>query len=312
MPEAAVANTPVAVVPAAEPPKSAEDKLHERVAALLAKPVEPDPVIDPAKVAEVEMDAVTLAKLTEASEKERAQRKRADKAEQALKDRGGEEGDIAMFKEFKALWETDPVAAIQKFKGIENPTAEMERVLNVWLKKDLPGEKDKLTAEEIKTLQDEAALNKKFREDTEKEAKQHRDREASNAFSANHRDAKNEDGTARYPLASKPENAAEAAVVALEKATKKIIDLGGPALTPQLAKHIFDLAYAEIEANLGKTATATPVTVVEAPAQNGRAKPIPRAGVTPATTKAYERSPEGARQKLMDRVAELQASGKLA
>lgn len=310
MPEA-VAATPVAAVPVVEPPKSAEDKLHERVAALLAKPAEVDLVIEP-KVAEVSMDAETLAKLTEVSEKERAQRKRAEKAEQALKDRDSSAPDYAKFQEFQALWETDPTAAIAKFKQIEDPTAEMERVLKSWLKRDLPADKDKLTPEEIKALQDEAAAGKAFREGQEAQAKAHRDRESSAAFSAAQRDAKNEDGTARYPLASKPENAVEAAVVALEKATKRIIDLGGPQLTPQLAKHLFDLAYAEIEANLAKAGAGAPPVVVEPPSQNGRAKTIPKASTSPATTKTYERSPEGARTKLMDRVAELVAAGKLA
>lgn len=309
MPEAVVA-TPPAAVPV-EPPKSAEDKLHERVAALLAKPVEADPVIEP-KVAEVSMDAETLAKLTEASEKERAQRKRAEKAEQSLKDRLAAEPDYQVMREVRDLWKTDPVAAISKLAAVEDPTPEMEKLLQAWLKKDLPADKDKLTPEEIKSLQDEAAAGKEFREGQEAQAKAHRDRESSAAFSAAQRDAKNEDGTARYPLASKPENAAEAAVVALEKATKRIIDLGGPQLTPQLARHLFDLAYAEIEANLAKAGTGTPAVVVEAPSQNGRAKTIPKASTSPATTKTYERSPEGARTKLMDRVAELVAAGKLA
>lgn len=303
MPEAAAA--PAVVEKPPEPVKSPEDKLHERTAALLAKANEPEPEPEPEPTtAEVAMDAATLDKLTKASERERAQRQRAEKAEKerdAFKAEGGK--DLELFREFKALWETDPVAAVAKFKAIEDPTAEMERVLKSWVTKDLKTA-DKLTPEEIAELKAETERNKKFREGQEAAAKREQDRTNAIGVSGTFRDAKDDKGAAVYPLASAPENAGEAAVVAVEKATKRIIDLGGPTLTPQLAKFIFDQAYAEIEANLRKQAEADDKTEDVTPIQ--RPRTVPRVGSPPpAAPKEYAKTPEGASEKLHDNARKL-------
>jgi hypothetical protein len=293
--------TPV-VTPAVEPAKvespakTASEKLHERVAEAIAK-ADAEETAPPAPVAAtVEMDAKTLDKLTQASERARLATKRADAEQKKREDIEASQVDVVPMREAMKLWKDGKkVEALAKLSAVEDPSAEIEDLLQKWLA--IPAKGDvKLSPAEIAALQADVAAVKKAEETRAAVEKQAADRRNAESFSAQLRDAKGDDGVPKYPLASKPENAPEAAVVALEKANALLLKLGSPSVTRELAQHLFDLAYAEIEANLTK---AQPPPAVARPAV--RAATIPRAGATPATKKDYPRTPEGAREALLDR-----------
>lgn len=300
---------PDPVVPAvaaetpAIPAPSAHDKLQAKVAELLKPPVvveakKPDPAVD--------MDPETLRRLTETSERARREKKRADDAEAREKDLGGAE--VVALREAQKLWkEGDQAGAIAKLAAVEDPDAEIEKLLNGWLKKPKPGE-PKLTPDEIKALQDEAAASKADREAREVSAKQQAQREAgqkeADRLNATTRDLKAEDGkTLRFPLAAAASE--ESAVVAMEKANKLMVKLkiDPKSLTRELAEDLFERAYVEIEANLAKLAAA----------EKAKAEPKPlvpfssplrvqRAGVDPARTGEYSKNlMDAASQKLRER-----------
>ena len=195
------------------------------------------------------------------------------------------------------------MAAIAKLSGVEDPDAEIEKVLTGWLEKPKPGEK-KLTPEEIKALQDEAAASKADREKRDLDAKAAAQREAgqreADRLNARTRELKADDGkTARFPLAAaSPE---ESAVVALDKANKLMakLKIKPEALTRELAEDLFERAYAEIETNLTK-ATKKPVPVPE-PERYAAPERVQRAGTEPAKASNYPRNFEGAHEKLMER-----------
>jgi hypothetical protein len=292
-----------AATPAAEPAKveapakTASEKLHERVAEAMAK-ADAEETAPPAPVAAtVEMDAKTLDKLTQASERARLATKRADAEQKKREDIEASQVDVAPMREAMKLWKDGKkVEAVAKLSSVEDPSAEIEDLLQKWLAIPAKGEA-KLSPAEIAALQADVAAVKKAEEARAAVEKLAADRRNAESFSAQLRDAKGDDGAPKYPFASKPENAPEAAVVALEKANALLLKLGSPSVTRELAQHLFDLAYAEIEANLTK---AQPAPVVAArPA--ARAATIPRAGATPATKKDYPRTPEGAREALLDR-----------
>jgi hypothetical protein len=300
---------PVPATTAADAPKTAEEKLHERADALIKAAAIPAPTPKPVE-AKVDMDPETLRKLTEASEGRRAAEKRANDERKKREEIEASSADVVPMREAMKLWkEGKRDEAISKLLGVEDPSAEIEELLKGWVAKPTKDGEKKLTPAEIKALQDEAAEGKKFREAEQARAKADTDSKNARTFSAAQRDAKTEAGEARYPLASKPENAETAATVALEKANAKLLALGSPTVTRQLAEHLFELAYTEIEANLAKEATPA-----VAPSEPARAAPrpavIPKAGATPSKGKVYPRTPEGAAERLMDSArAQAEAKG---
>lgn len=312
MPEASSTSSPAApsiesTSSVAAPVKTAEDKLHERAAALIEKSNAPV-AEEPAAKAELDIDPETLSKLTKESEKRRAAEKRAETAEARAKELEGGAGDMATLRDAKKLWsEGSRFEAMQKLSGVEDPSSEIEDLLQKWLK--VPAKGEPAIEETVKALREQAAANaaelaeaKKDREERAAEKKAAADRTNAEAFSGQMRDLKGADGAARYPLASAPENAGEAAKVALEKANAKLLKLGVKEVTRELAEHLFELAYAEIEANLTK---AKPAAKIEATSDGRRAQTVPRAGTMPQTKTQYARTPEGASKALHERAAEL-------
>ncbi len=307
------AAAPVVETPAAKPP-TAEEKFAVRKAEWVAKQVAdaaaPDPTPAPAVEAKVDMDPETLKKLTEASEKARAATKRADAEQKRREEVEASQADVVQMREAVKLWKAgDRIEAIKKLSAVEDPSADIEDLLQKWVAAPAKDGEVKLTPAEIKALQDEAAEGKKFREAEQARAQLETNKKNAGIFAAQQRDLKAEDGTARYPLASLAENAETSATVALEKANAKLLKLGSPTVTRELAEHLFELAYAEIEANLAKAAPA-PATLppVEQPRPAVRAAVVPRAGAVPAPAKNYPRTPEGARERLMDRAKALTES----
>ena len=210
-------------------------------------------------------------------------------------------------REALKLWKAgDRIEAIKKLSAVDDPSADIEDLLQKWVAAPAKDGEKKLTPAEIKALQDEAAEGKKWREAEQARAKAETDTRNARTFSAAQRDAKTEAGEARYPLASAAENAETSATVALEKANAKLLKLGSPTVTRELAEHLFELAYAEIEANLAKAAKPAEVASQPEPVRAAvRAAVVPRAGTVPAVAKTYPRTPEGARERLMDRARAL-------
>src|SRR5450631_482155 len=304
----AVAPAAVVETPAAKQP-TAEEKFAVRKAEWVekqkAKDAAPDPAPAPVE-AKVDMDPETLAKLTEASERARAANKRADQEEAKRKEIEAGQADAQLAREGMKLWkEGKKDEAVAKWAGVEDPSDEIEDLLKRWVAKPAKDGEKKLSPEDIKALQDEAAEGKKFREAEQARVKADTDSKNARTFSAQQRDAKGDDDKPRYPLASSPENAETAATVALEKANAKLLKLGSPTVTRELAEHLFELAYAEIEANLAKD-VKPPATLPPDPIRTAvRADVVPHAGTVPATAKTYARTPEGARERLMDRAKAL-------
>lgn len=303
---------PAVVVTPPVVPKSTEEKFAAKKAEWVEKQkaAAADPLAAPAPVVEakVDMDADTLAKLTEASEKARAANKRADAEEAKRKEIEAGQADVAAMRDAKKLFkEGKRMAGIKLLLGVEDPDDDVQELLKEWTALPAKDGEVKLSPEDIKALQDEAAEGKKFREAEQARVKTETDARNARTFSAQQRDLKAEDGAARYPLASAPENAETAATVALEKANAKLLKLGSPTVTRELAEHLFEMAYAEIEANLAKDAKpAVPATLPPDPPRAAvRAAVVPRAGVVPAVGKTYLRTPEGARERLMDRAKAL-------
>ena len=310
-PAPVAAATPPVETPAAKPP-TAEEKFAARAAEWVEKQkaaaAAPNPTPAAPVEAKVDMDPETLKKLTEASEKARAATKRAEAEQRKREEIEASTADVASMREALKLWKAgDRIEAIKKLSAVEDPSADIEDLLQKWVAAPAKDGEVKLTPAQIKELQDEAAEGKKFREAEQARAKEAQDAKNARTFSAQQRDAKAEDGTPRYPLASSAENAETSAAVALEKANAKLLKLGSPTVTRELAEHLFELAYAEIEANLAKA--APPPAVTPAPAETPRAAVraavVPRAGVVPAPGKVYPRTPEGARERLMDRAKAL-------
>lgn len=300
-PVAAPVVTPPVV--AAEPAKSPSEKLHERAAALDAKrTAETAAIVTPPPVsAKVDMDPETLQKLTESSERARAATKRADEEQRKREAVEASQADVTSTREAVKLFKSGQrMAGIKLLLGVEDPDDEVQELLKEWTAKPAKDGEKKLSDDKIKALQDEAAEGKKFREAEQARVKIETDTRNSQIFSAQMRDRKTEEGTARYPLASSPENADTSVVVALKKANEKLLALGVKEVTRPLAEHLFDLAYGEIEANLAKAVPA-PVVVAETPRVAVRAAVVPRAGTAPAQSKAYARTPEGAKERLLDR-----------
>jgi hypothetical protein len=252
------------------------------------------------------MDPETLAKLTEASEKARAANKRADDERAKREAIEATQADVAATREAVKLFKAGKrMDGIKLLLGVEDPDAEVQELLKEWTAKPAKDGEVKLTPAEIKALQDEAAEGKKFREAEQARVKVETDTRNANVFSAQMRDLKGDDDKPRWPLASAPENSDTAAVEALKKANKKLLDLGSPTVTEGLARHLFELAYAEIEANLAK-AVVPAATLPPDPVRPAvRAAVVPRAGTVPAATKTYPRTPEGAKERLMDRAKAL-------
>lgn len=311
-----------------EPPPAISDKAHDNLATrsaeviagikaeddkrkAIAEGTYVEPKDDKAKTEPVEMDAATLAKLTEASEKERAARKRAEAAERKAKELETAQGDVVTLRDVKKLWsEGKRREAFKLLSGDDKKfEADAEEFLKEWVASPDGKGKVEVTAEEMAALKAELEETKKAEAARAAREKAETDQRNAERFSASIRDAKGEDGAARYPLASKPENSDEARTVALEKANARLLKLKitGP-ISRELAEDLMHYAYAEIEANLRKKETpaaeaspkpaAKPTETVNL--QSGRGEVIPRATPTPAAPKEYPKTPEGASQKLWD------------
>jgi hypothetical protein len=283
------------------PIATAHDKLQAKVAGLL----KPEPVVEVKKPdPTVDMDPETLRRLTEASDGRRKERARAEAAEAKVKELEGPEG--VTLREAQKLWKDgDRVGAIAKLSGVEDPDAEIEKTLTAWLEKPKPGEK-KLTPEDIRALQDEAAASKADREAREAAAKAAAQREAgqreADSLNTMTRDLKAEDGkTLRFPLAAAARE--ESAVVALEEANKIMakLKIKPEALTRELAEDLFERAYGVIEARMAKAAAVKVEPVTEPTRIASAPSRVPRAGTDPAKAETYTRDFEGASKRLHDR-----------
>lgn len=291
---------------ATETPKSASEKLHERAAELIAKQnAKSNPEAEtPKPEATVDMDPATLERLTKASERERAARKMAADERRKREELEASQGDVAALREAQQLWKSgDKMGALAKLAAVEDPSAEVEDLLKKWIA--TPGKKEDkppVTPEDIAAIKAAQEEDKKTLERLTAKEKAENDRAAALLYSEDVRDTKLEDGTTpRWPLASDPANAKEAAAVAIEKANARLLKLGVKEITEELADHLFELAYDEIEANL-KKAKETPAEAAATASVRAavRAAVVPRAGTSPAPAKQYPRTPEGAKERLMD------------
>jgi hypothetical protein len=259
-----------------------------------------EPKKDEGKPAEVEMDAATLAKLTEASEKERAARVRAERESAKVKELEAASADVATIRDIKKLWKEGKRGAAIKLLSEGDYEKDAEEFLKEWTAEGSADAETKLSREEIDAIRAEQETAKKDRDARAAREKAEEDGRNAQRFSAQIRDTKNQDGTAKYPLASKPENSDEARTVALEKANARLLKLkiSGP-ISRELADDLLHHAMSEVEANLAKAA-APPIAEPKPNVQQGNGVPAPRAGTAPATEKTYPRTPEGASARLHD------------